>query len=324
MFRSEFGVAPDGFKHFSTTGRTHSAYVNDSWTLNKYVTLNAGLRWQQERLIGQHTQYTFTDNWSPAFGINVDPWGDRKNKFWFSFGRYNYNLPLDLAERSLTNELDLFSMRLVPDFTVDAFGNRVATINSFGTVTPIVQADHVLNRAGAITNPLTGAHFFGSVAGSLSSLEAIHTGTKLTYEDEYVMGFEHQFSHGLVLSARYMHRSLRRIVEDTGGIAPEASPAGVPQQFSIANVGKNTDIFTNPVEFPYHSSSGAPVSCGTGPVGDSFDSGQITDSAGNVLHDVNGNDSACFGQVTAGLGTVASPFFAIPVGVNGCQLDPGT
>jgi hypothetical protein len=305
MFRSEFGVAGDGFKHFSTTGRTHSAYVNDSWTINKYVTVNAGLRWQQERLIGQNTQYTFTDNWSPAFGVNVDPWGDRKNKFWFSFGRYNYNLPLDLAERSLTNELDLFSMRLVPDFTVDAFGNRQVVINSFGTVTPIVDPGHVLNRAGAV-NPITGGHFFGSVAGSLESLEAIHTGTKLTYEDEYVMGFEHQFSHGLVLSARYMHRSLRRIVEDTGGISPEAANAGVPQQFSITNPSKNLDIFTNPVEFPYMSSVGPPASCGA----DNFDSGVITDSQGNVLHDANGNDSACFAQVGAGR-------TAVPVGIDG-------
>ncbi|MGH9713897.1 MAG: carboxypeptidase regulatory-like domain-containing protein [Candidatus Acidiferrales bacterium] len=295
MFRSEFGVAADGFKHFSTTGRTHSAYINDSWTINKYITVNAGLRWQQERLIGADTQYTFTDNWSPAFGVNVDPWGDRKNKFWFSFGRYNYNLPLDLAERSLTNELDLFSMRLVPDYTVDASGNRVATINGFGTVTPIVDAAHVLNRAAG--SP------FGSVFGSLESLEAIHSGTKLTYEDEYVMGFEHQFSHGLVLSARYMHRSLRRIVEDTGGIAPEAANAGVPQQFSITNVAKNTDIFTNPIEFPYKSAVGPPVACGA----DDFDSGVITDSSGNVLHDTNGNDSACFAE--DGSGTA--------IGVNG-------
>src|SRR5580700_7114506 len=113
---SEFGVSADGFKHFDTTGRIHSAYANDTWTLNKYVTVNAGLRWQQERLIGENTQYTFTDNWSPSLGVTVDPIGDRKNKFWFSFGRYNYNLPLDLAERSLTNEKDLANVLLAPDF----------------------------------------------------------------------------------------------------------------------------------------------------------------------------------------------------------------
>ena len=277
------------------------------------------LRWQNERLLGDGVaggptiSYTFTDNWSPALGVTVDPFGDRKNKFWFSFGRYNYNLPLDLAERSLTNELDLFSMRLVPNFTVDATGNRVAVINSFGTVTPIIDSAHILNRAGAITNPATGAHFFGSVAGSLESLEAIHTATRLTYEDEYVIGFEHEFSHGIILSARYMHRSLRRIVEDTGGIAPEAANAGVPQQFSITNPHKSSDIFTNPVEFAYNSSVGPPSACLSPGTPDSFDSGVITDSFGNPIHDANGNDSACFAQ-----GVDASTGATVPVGVKGC------
>jgi hypothetical protein len=327
MFRSEFGVAADGSKHFNTTGRNHAAYVNDSWTLNKYVTVNAGLRWAQERLLGgglaggAPISYTFTDNWSPSFGVNVDPWGDRKNKFWFSFGRYNYNLPLDLAERSLTNELDLFSMRLVPDFFIDPLGNRQVVINPQGTVTPIVDPAHILNRAGAVVNPLTGGRFFGSVAGSLESLEAIHTGTRLTYEDEYVMGFEHQFPHGLVLSARYMHRSLRRIVEDTGGISPEAANAGIPQQFSITNVSKNTDIFTNPVEFDYKSSVGRPAGCGAG----DFDSGVITDSQGNVLHDANGNDSACFaesGGVPVGIDGVTQAGSLSPDGIPDGFTDP--
>src|SRR5271155_2208236 len=181
-FRSEFNVSDDGFKHFSTTGRNHSAYVNDNWTINKYVTINAGLRWQEERLIGENTQYAFTDNWSPALGVTVDPFGDRKNKFWFSFGRYNYNLPLDLAERSLTNETDLFLLALVPDFTVDAAGDRVVNLNSAGTVTPVIDAAHTLNLANG--SP------FGPIFASTESLESIHTGTHLTYEDEYVMGFE--------------------------------------------------------------------------------------------------------------------------------------
>ncbi len=231
LFRGEFGVSPDGFEHFSTTGRTHSAYVNDSWTINKYVTLNAGIRWQQERLIGESADYTFTDNWSPALGVTVDPFGDRKNKFWFSFGRYNYNLPLDLAERSLTNEKDLFNTYLAPNYVTAGTGgclpttfmgntyNRCVVLNNLGTVTPVIDAAHDLN------NSANGIPI--GIFGSGSSLEPIHTGTHLTYEDEYVLGAEHEFSHGVILTARYMHRSLRRIVEDTGGIAPEAALAGV-------------------------------------------------------------------------------------------------
>jgi hypothetical protein len=313
LTRAEFHVSPDGFQHFSTTGRTHSAYVNDSWTINKYVTLNAGLRWQQERLIGENANYTFTDNWSPALGVTVDPIGDRKNKFWFSFGRYNYNLPLDLAERSLTNEQDLFNVLLAPDFvTAGTNGcvptvfqgntyNRCVNLNSFGTVTPIVDPAHDLNHS-ANGFPI-------GIFGSGSSLEAIHTATRLTYEDEYVIGAEHQFSHGVVLSARYMHRSLRRIVEDTGGISPEAALAGVPQQFSITNPHKSLDIFTNPVQVDYVHANGLPAACGTG----NFNVFPITNSLGQAVTDANGNDAACFAQ-----GTDASTGQIVPVGINGC------
>ncbi|MGH9712765.1 MAG: TonB-dependent receptor [Candidatus Acidiferrales bacterium] len=311
--RGEFGVASDGFEHFSTTGRTHSAYLNDSWTINKYVTLNAGIRWQQERLIGENANYTFTDNWSPALGVTIDPIGDRKNKIWFSFGRYNYNLPLDLAERSLTNEKDLFNLFLAPDYvTAGTNGcvptvfqgntyNRCVVLNSSGTVTPIVDPAHDLNHS-ANGIPI-------GIFGSGSSLEAIHTATRLTYEDEYVIGAEHQFSRGLVLTARYMHRSLRRIVEDTGGISPEAALAGVPQQFSITNPSKNLDIFTNPVQVDYIQANGLPAACGTG----NFNIFPLTNSVGIAQTDSQGNDSACFAE-----GIDASTGQTVPVGINGC------
>jgi hypothetical protein len=335
LVRGEFNVASDGFKHFSTTGRVHSAYVNDSWTLNKYVTVNAGLRWQQERAIGESANYTFTDNWSPALGVTVDPFGDRKNKFWFSFGRYNYNLPLDLAERDLTNETDLFSLALVPDFHVDGTGNRIANINLFGTVTPIVDSAHTLNQAAGSPFPL--------VFGSLSSMEAIHHGTRLTYEDEYVMGYEHEFSHGIILTARYMHRSLRRIVEDTGGIAPEAANAGVAQQFSITNPHKSSDIFTNPQEFDFTSTaptvvggvntfpdarvipssckkSGSPAA-GPIPASDVPFFNFPTNSFGAPISDSAGNNAACFAASDLGVNG-ATAGSVVPDGIPDGFADP--
>jgi hypothetical protein len=351
MFRSEFGVSADGFKHFNTTGRSHSAYVDDAWTINKYVTVNAGIRWQQERLIGAGiipgvpVHYTFTDNWSPTLGVTVDPWGDRKNKFWFSFGRYNYNLPLDLAERSLTNELDLFSMALVPDYTVPTTGplagNRVVNLNSFGTVTPIIDSAHILNNA--FGSP------FGGVFGSTESLEAIHTGTRLTYEDEYVMGFEHEFSHGVVLTARYMHRSLRRIVEDEGGIPPEAANAGITQQFTITNPHKSQDLYTNVQEFDFTDSK--PVGDSSSPSGSGWTPAEIsaipgacissttldangnlptsqtpnfnfpTNSFGSPVTDAQGNNAACF--IASGLGVNGQPEGSIvPDGIPDGFADP--
>jgi hypothetical protein len=310
--RSEFGIGADGFKHFSSTGRNHSAYVNDSWTINKYLTLNAGIRWQQERLIGSPGQftstpfYTFTDNWSPRIGVDVDPLGDRKNKIFFNFGRYNYNLPLDLAERSLTNETDLAFLTVAPQYTTGAGGVRTAVINQFGTVNPVVANTNVLNEVGG--SPFSGTDVFPSF-----SSEPIHSGTKLTYEDEYVFGAEHEFSHGVVVTARYIHRSLRRIVEDTGGISPESNKAGILQNFAITNPSKNLDIFTNPQQQDFAATldptgkfftnaSAIPASClipgspttGTIPTSDvPFFSGILVNSLNVPVTDGSGNNAAC-------------------------------
>jgi hypothetical protein len=335
MNRSQFAVDPDGFNRFGTHSRGHAAYVNDSWTINKYVTVNAGIRWQQERMVGEQAQYTFTGDWSPRIGVDIDPIGDRKNKIFFNFGRYSYNLPLDLAERSLTNEQDLSGFRLIPAFTVNGSGQRIATINQFGSVTPVVDAAHDVNLlAGGFPTTVPNASSGGN-------LEFIHSGTKLSYEDEYVFGAEHQFSHGVVLSARYTRRSLRRIVEDTGGISPEAALAGSTQFFSITNPSKSLDIFTNPIQHNFVanldssgknfvSAASVPSACvapnspssGSLPTQDvPFFAFPITNSFGNSITDAQGNTATCLNA--DGLGVNGQPAGSvIPDGVPDGFSDP--
>src|SRR3984893_5706318 len=310
MNRSQFAVDQDGCNRFGTHSRGHAAYVNDSWTINKYVTVNAGIRWQQERMGGEQAQYTITGDWSTRIRVDIDPIGDRKNKIFFNFGRYSYNLPLDLAERSLTNEQDLSGFRLIPAFTVNGSGQRIATINQFGSVTPVVDAAHDVNLlAGGFPTTVPNASSGGN-------LEFIHSGTKLSYEDEYVFGAEHQFSHGVILTARYTRRSLRRIVEDTGGIAPEANQAGITQFFSITNPSKKLDIFTNPIQHDFVATTNAagrvnnvPAACAPG----DFVAFPITNSFGNPITDPQGNTAACFSE-----GLDASTGNFVPVGVKGC------
>ena len=88
-----------------------SSYVNDSWAVNRRVTINAGLRWEEEQLNGPNQQYVFNDNWSPRLGINIDPFADRKTKVFFNWGRYTQALPTDAAIRELNQELDILSAR---------------------------------------------------------------------------------------------------------------------------------------------------------------------------------------------------------------------
>lgn len=266
--RGEFGPTT-----IQTSATYHAAYATDTWTINKHVTATLGLRWEQQQMRGDTLKYTFTDNWSPRVGISVDPVGDRKTKIYANFGRYNYVIPLDMAERSLSNELDFTSARWAPAFTTDASGNRIVTINSLNSPTPVLDAAHVLSRAnttaanfvdGFCINPLgcgTGSYPGTSSQGSFSGT-GIAKGTKMQYVNEFVVGGEREIWGGVILSVRYIDRRMPRIVEDASGIAPEAYNAGLNQIYLITNPGRTLDLFTNPIGHTYTSGATPPLACG--------------------------------------------------------------
>lgn len=306
QIRGEFGPTT-----FSTTAHYHAIYGMDSWSPNKYLVVNGGLRWEQQQLIGTAIKYTFTDNWSPRVGVIVDPRGDRKTKVYGNYGRYDYAIPLDLAERSLSNELDFIGARWAPAFTTNASGQRIATVNSFETVTPVLDSAHLLTG-------VTGAG--GAISVSEQSTEGFAPGTKMEYVDEFVGGLEHEFRGGIVVSGRFIYRRFGRIVEDTGGISPEAANAGVVQNFVIANVSKSLDVFTNPIAHTFPSGGTPNPRCDPNlvldPVEDTFGN-----NLGAVCFETNGVNGQAAGApipdgVPDGFPNASRNYKAIEIEVN--------
>ncbi|MBZ5555143.1 MAG: carboxypeptidase regulatory-like domain-containing protein [Acidobacteriia bacterium] len=264
--RGEFGVPK-----FDTRSNYHSAYLQDTWRLNSHVTVLAGYRWEQEQMIGspgpsgKRNHYTFTDNWSPRFGVTIDPLGHGKTKIFYNFGRFSEYFPLDAGERSLSSELDFINARIAPAFTV-VNGQRVATLNQFGTVTPILDAAHLL----------TGAVGGTGSSVSVSAQDAtnpILPGTKLGFAQEHMIGFEQQLPHGLVLSARYIDRRLKRIIEDAAVDPPEDSAflGAFGQTYFIGNINSRTDAAVNPIEFVFPVGAPVPAKCDPNLVSTAFD-----------------------------------------------------
>jgi hypothetical protein len=276
--------------NFETEGTNPSAYIMDSWSPTKYFTFNMGLRWERQRLQGETIEYTFPGFWSPRLGVIFDPWGDRKTKVYANYGRYAYQIPLDLALRSLTNEQSAFSGRWAPEFTTDALGVRHAVINANGTVNPIVDAAHLLNRAVGGT----GTAF----SVNAQSTTGVAPGTKIPYLDEFVVGVERELKGGFVVSARYIDRRYKRIVEDGGGASPEGVSAGLNVSYLIANLSSATDLFTNENGTHYGPAGATPPTvppCAGGAGSINLD--PVVDSLNNVL------GAVCFNQVGTSGGT---------------------
>jgi Carboxypeptidase regulatory-like domain len=260
-----------GSQNASSSMGYHAIYGNDNWQINRFVTINAGIRWEEEQLNGVVQQYVFTDNWSPRLGINIDPFGDRKSKVFFNFGRYTQSLPADAAIRELNQELDIYRATWRPEI-----------VN--GTITPVLDAAHLLSGDAA-----AGATVGSRISASGSSQELIAPKTKLNYEEEYVIGLERQLK-GFVISARYTDRRLLRIIEDLSGASPEGAINGyVLQNFVIGNPSSTADYFVNEAEqaYAYNANAanhGAPADCPSdyNVSDDQGDSTPITDAFGNV------------------------------------------
>jgi Carboxypeptidase regulatory-like domain len=237
----------------NSSGKYHAAYINDAWEISKYVTINAGIRWEQQRLIGNSVERTFTNMWSPRIGIIVDPTGSRKQKFYANFGRYAFVLPLDAALRALSNEEDFQNSYWAPANAPCAPGSGTpagascVTLNSLNSTDFVGDSSHLLNNANGGV-PI-------SAGGLITGGEPFAPGTRMEYTDEFLVGYDREFKGGIVASVRYIDRRLKRVIEDQGGISVEQFNAlasnGGGLNYFIGNPSKAQDIFVNPNEITF-------------------------------------------------------------------------
>lgn len=222
----------------SSLSRYHAAYGNEVFTPEKHVTINAGLRWEQQAYGGALLTYHWRDNWSPRLGVTVDPFGDRKSKVFFTYSRYQVPLPLDAAIRQLGNEQDDTSFYFTPK--QDASGN--ALLDSVGAVIP--DTSKALNGTAKTSTSTFGPPNFSSSTG-----EGILPGTKMEEQDEYILGLSREVQPGMIISVRYTDRHYVRIVEDIGSNSPEVANTFAntvtPFAGGIANVTGSSDFFVN-------------------------------------------------------------------------------
>jgi len=231
-------------------GKYHAGYINDAWQMSKYVTLNLGVRWEQQRLVGNQVERTFSNMWSPRIGITVDPQGNRKQKIYANFGRYAYILPLDAALRALSNEEDFQNSYWAPANAPCAAsaglpaGATCVTTNSLGSTDFIGDSGHLLNQATGGIPIASGALITGG--------EPFAPGSRIEFTDEFLVGYDREFKGGIVASVRYIDRRLKRVIEDQGGISVEQFNAlaanGGGLNYFIGNPNAKQDIFVNPNE----------------------------------------------------------------------------
>ena len=232
--RFDGGISP-------TYGKYHAAYGNDAWQMGDHVTVNLGLRWEQQLLAGKSGKAFFNDQWSPRIGLIVDPTGDRKSKIYTQFSRLAYVLPLDMAVRELGGEDDNTNEYWAP---VSDSSNNVV-FDQYGAPQFMPDAAHLLNNAtGGFPSPVSISIQSGG--------EPFTPGIRMEYNDEFVVGAEHKFNGGFTASVRYIDRRMKRVVEDEVGASVEQLTAlafnGGSYSYVLGNPSASQAIYVTPDE----------------------------------------------------------------------------
>jgi Carboxypeptidase regulatory-like domain/TonB dependent receptor/TonB-dependent Receptor Plug Domain len=178
--RANFNVAR------STLQNYHTFFVQDNWKVGNRLTINPGLRYEQETLSGSIIQdYKLSNNWAPRIGATYDLTGDTKTKVYGNFGIFYSRIPNDLASRALSAD-DGISR-------ADYFDANLTSPIPNGVL------------AGGQTN-----HFV--LAGV--SADTIDPSTKLSYVREFVLGFEREVMANTTFGVRWINRRIPRVLED--------------------------------------------------------------------------------------------------------------
>jgi hypothetical protein len=198
-----------------------SFFVQDVWRVGNKLTIRPGLRYEQQKLIGNLTDFTWDGNWAPRIGVVYDPQGQGRMKLFASYGRFFAKIPNDLAARALS---------------ADAGVTRADYFDAALT-SPV--PDGVL-AAGQTE------HF--TLAGTEPA--QIDPDSRSTYLNEYLAGFEWEPLTGLNLGIRYTHRDFGRVLEDIGTLPMVAYflpdvPGADSVEYFITNPTSSTTVAGN-------------------------------------------------------------------------------
>jgi Carboxypeptidase regulatory-like domain/TonB-dependent Receptor Plug Domain len=229
----------------SVSSRNQGVYIQDAWQVHPRVTLNLGLRSENEFVpsypldasghpgldVSQLSvdpkapiRFGWGDKLAPRLGGAWDVKGDGKLKIYASYSVFFDTMKYNLPRGSFGGEVFVQTERKLDtlDFRSLSLENQPGAL--------IIQRDL---RVPALQNvPGPGGAIFHAVDPNLKPVR----------EHEFTVGGDYAINRDTVFSARFTDKNLDRTIEDIGLVFFAADGVTVQEQYMIGNPGFGTSV----------------------------------------------------------------------------------
>ncbi|HKY20160.1 MAG TPA: TonB-dependent receptor [Vicinamibacterales bacterium] len=182
-------------------------YVQDQWQISDRVTLNIGVRTEDEKLptfrpdiLPYAFQFSPKDKLAPRLSVAYDVYGDGRAKLYGAWGRYFDFTKYDLARGSFGGDTWKTFYRAIDDANVTAF--QSASIRADGTCD--CPGTDIWQVPGSFRDQ------------RIPDFEGLDPDIKPMSQDSFNAGFDYQIGPRSVVGIHYVHNKLNRTIEDIG------------------------------------------------------------------------------------------------------------
>jgi hypothetical protein len=194
------------------TGNTFnwSGFVQDSWAIQPNLTVNAGLRYEEQYMryskelrnttdpitgaeLGKNAM-TMKNMWAPRLGAIYDWTKEGRSKVYGHWGRFYQNIPMRINERS--------------------FGGETFLIRRYDS-SQCTNMGEIDERIGGPNGEFCDPNETGGLGDTLfGSGVVVAPGVKPQYLDEIVLGSEYEVLEDMRVGIAYSNRRMGRVLED--------------------------------------------------------------------------------------------------------------
>ena len=179
----------------------HSLFVQDAWSATTHLTLNLGVRTEQETIPSFRSgidafAFSFGEKLAPRLGATYDVRADGRLKVFGSWGRYYDWTKYDLPRGSYGGDFWQVYFRSLDTLDVNTLS--------------------LANKPGRdLWNPSVPDSFRDR---RVPNFDATDPAIRPMYQDSTSVGMEYQFSTTSTIGAHVIHNALGRTIEDLGGL----------------------------------------------------------------------------------------------------------